>query len=176
MAEQWCEYVQPDGVFHHDDWGTQISTFLSPEMFAEFFLEPYKRVYKFWKENTKEGLVVHHADCYAATLVPYMIEMGIDIWQGPQTTNDLPALIEGYGDKITFMGGIDSGKVDKADWSKDDIRYWTEKACHEYGAQKKYYIPCLSQGLGISSFDGVYDYTSEVIRDMSAEMFGTPAE
>ena len=53
---------------------------------------------------------------------------------------------------------------------------WTEKACREYGAQKKYYIPCLSQGLGISSFDGVYDYTSEVIRDMSAEMFGTPAE
>ncbi|MDY2626313.1 MAG: uroporphyrinogen decarboxylase family protein [Coriobacteriales bacterium] len=176
MAEQWCEYVQPDGVFHHDDWGTQISTFLSPEMFAEFFLEPYKRVYKFWKENTKEGLVVHHADCYAATLVPYMIEMGIDIWQGPQTTNDLPALIERYGDKITFMGGIDSGKVDKADWSKDDIRYWTEKACHEYGAQKKYYVPCLSQGLGISSFDGVYDYTSEVIRDMSVEMFGAPAE
>ena len=33
-----------------------------------------------------------------------------------------------------------------------------------------------SQGLRISSFDRVYDYTSEVIRDMSAEMFGTPAE
>ena len=27
-------------------------------------------------------VIVHHSDSYAATLVPYMIEMGIDVWQG----------------------------------------------------------------------------------------------
>ena len=32
--------------------------------------------------------LVHHSDSYAATLVPSMIEMGIDVWQGCMETNN----------------------------------------------------------------------------------------
>ena len=34
---------------------------------------------------------MHHSDSYAANLVPFMIEMGIDIWQGlfPQQYSEL---------------------------------------------------------------------------------------
>ncbi len=55
---------------------------------------------------------MHHSDSYAATLVPYMIEMGVDIWQGVMTTNNVPELMKKYGGQISFMGGIDSAKVD----------------------------------------------------------------
>ena len=61
-------------------------------------------MYKFWKDNGVE-LIVHHSDSYAATYVPLMIEMGIDIWQGAMSTNNIPKLIERYGKQITFMGG-----------------------------------------------------------------------
>ena len=27
-AAELCKYVKPDALFHHDDWGSQISTFL----------------------------------------------------------------------------------------------------------------------------------------------------
>ena len=54
-------------------------------MFEEFLLPAYKDIYGCYKENGVE-LIVHHSDSYAATLVPYMIEMGIDIWQGVMTT------------------------------------------------------------------------------------------
>ena len=45
LAEVICDHLHPDGLLHHDDWGTQISTFTEPEMFAEFFLDPYKEIY-----------------------------------------------------------------------------------------------------------------------------------
>ena len=85
------------------------------------------------------------------------------------TTNNVPELIKQYGGKMTFMGDIDSGKVDHPAWSRDEIRKYTEIACKECG--KLYFIPCLSQGLGISSFPGVYEATSEIVDELSKEMF-----
>ncbi|MGX8715491.1 MAG: uroporphyrinogen decarboxylase family protein, partial [Lachnospiraceae bacterium] len=88
-AEQICTYMKPDILFHHDDWGTQISTFVSVEMFREYFLEGYKKIYKYYKDHGVQ-LVVHHNDSYSATYVPTMIEMGIDVWQGCMSVNNLP--------------------------------------------------------------------------------------
>ena len=67
-----------------------------------------------------------------------MIEMGIDIWQGVMSTNNIPELIKEYGGQITFMGGIDSGKVDKPDWTRENIAKVVEEACQANGT--KYYI------------------------------------
>src|SRR5665647_1426574 len=86
-ANQVIKHIQPDALFHHDDWGSQISSFISPEMFEEFILPAYKEVYKFYKDNGVE-VVVHHSDSYGANLVPSMIEMGIDVWQGCISTNN----------------------------------------------------------------------------------------
>ncbi|WP_407309472.1 uroporphyrinogen decarboxylase family protein [Desulfosporosinus sp. SB140] len=167
-AKQVIDHIHPDALFHHDDWGSQISTLISPAMFEEFFLPAYKKVYGFWKQNGVE-LIVHHSDSYAATFVPLMIEMGIDIWQGAMTTNSIPELIKKYGGKISFMGDIDSGVVDHPAWSREEIAKYVEIACRRCG--KLYFIPNLSQGLNISSFPGVYETTSEEIDKMSKEMF-----
>ena len=167
-AEQIIKRIKPDALFHHDDWGGQSSSFLSPDMFKEFYLEPYKKAYKYWKDNGVE-LIVHHSDSYAANLVPHMIEMGIDIWQGVMTTNNTPDLIKEFGGKISFMGEIDSNQVDLSDWKPEIIAEHVEKACRSCG--KHYFIPCLTQGLNLSSFAGVYGATSEAIDRMSNEMF-----
>lgn len=167
-AKEYIEHIHPDALFHHDDWGSQISTFISPAMFDEFILPAYKKVYGYWKANGVE-LIVHHSDSYAATLVPEMIEMGVDIWQGVMTTNNVPDLIKKYGGQITFMGDIDSGRVDHPSWSHEEIRKYAEIACQECG--KLYFIPCLSQGGPYGSFPGVYETTSEVIDQLSKEMF-----
>ncbi len=168
FAKVLIEKIHPDCLFHHDDWGSQKSSFVSPDMFEEFFLPAYKKIYGFYKANGVE-LIVHHSDSYAANLVPFMIEMGIDIWQGVMTTNNVPELIKNYGGKITFMGDVDSGRVDFPGWTKEIIYEDTKKACEECG--KLYFIPCLSQGLNLSSFPGVYEATSEVIDQLSKEMF-----
>ncbi len=167
-AKEICKWLKPDGLFHHDDWGSQISTFISPQMFEEFFLESYKKIYAYYRSQGVE-MIVHHSDSYAATLVPYMIDMGIDIWQGVMTSNDIPTLIEKYGGKISFMGGIDSAAVDRPDWNREMIAKEAKRACEEYG--KMYFIPNATQGLAISTFPGVYETLSEEIDKVSKIMF-----
>ncbi len=168
LAENICDHMKPDGVFHHDDWGSQRSTFISPDMFEEFFLPSYKKIYGYYKSRGA-NLIVHHSDSYAATLVPYMIDMGMSIWQGVMKSNDIPALIAKYGDKLTFMGGIDSAEVDFEGWTKEIVEKKVKEACDACGT--KYFIPNASQGLAMSTFPGVYEAISEAIDNYSKVVF-----
>ena len=143
-AQELVDHLHPDALFHHDDWGSQKSTFMSPD-------------------------VVHHSDSYAATLVPNMIDMGINIFQGALTTNNIPELIKQYGGKISFHGGIDNGLVDRVDWTKENVEKYTRKIIGECG--KHYFIPGLTAGGPGSTFPGVYEATSEIIRQISKEDF-----
>lgn len=167
-AKELVTHLHPEVIFHHDDWGSQISTFLSPAMFAEFFLPAYKKIYGFYKDNGVE-LIVHHSDSYAATLVPNMIDMGIDIWQGVMTTNDIPKMIKDYGGQITFMGGVHSGIIDHPTWTKEQVEEEFSKTCHDNG--KLYFIPGACQGMGVSSFPGVYETSDEAIDKMTQKLF-----
>ena len=167
-AKEIIKYIKPDALYRHDDWGGMISTFVSPQMFEEFFLEPTKKIHDYYRANGVE-LIVHHTDSYAETLVPHMIEMGIDIWQGVTTTNNIPEMIRKYGNKMTYMGGLDSGVIDFPDWTKENIQKHVRQACTEYG--KLNFIPNLTQGWDMSSFPGVYELVSEEIDKMSKELF-----
>jgi hypothetical protein len=167
-AEEVCKYLKPDALFHHDDWGSQISTFMSPDMFEEFLLPAYKKLYGYYKSHGVE-VIVHHSDSYAATLVPYMIEMGMDVWQGVMTSNNIPELIKQYGGKLSFMGGVDSAKVDFPGWTREIVAAEVKSACEACG--KLYFIPGSSQGLPMSNYPGVYEAMSEEIDNMSKIMF-----
>lgn len=163
-----CENFHPDAIFHHDDWGSHRSTFLSPEMFDEFIFPSYRKIYGYYKSHGAE-LVIHHSDSYAATLVPYMIDMGIDVFQGCVDTNNVPALIREYGGKISFMGAINNGIVDVPGWTDALIAEQVEKVCRECG--KLYFIPCCTAGGPGSSYPGVYDAVSREIDVMSKKLF-----
>jgi len=167
-ARLLCENLHPDMIFHHDDWGSHRSTFLSPEMFDEFIFPSYKKIYGYCKSHGVE-LVVHHSDSYAATLVPYMIDMGIDVFQGCVDTNDVPELIRKYGEKISFMGAINNGVVDVPFWTDDLIAKYVEKTCRDCGT--RYFIPCCTAGGPASSYPGVYDAVTREIDRMSKIMF-----
>lgn len=173
LAEGICSNLKPDALFHHDDWGSEKSTFMRPDMFAEFFVEPYKKIYGYYHDHGVE-LVIHHADSYGATIVPYMIEMGIDIWQGNMRSNNTPELIKKYGDKITFMGDIDNKDVDFPGWTREDVRKAVRRACDACGS--KYFIPCITQGGPGSTFPGTYAVMCEEIDKYSEEVFGIKAE
>lgn len=168
LAAEICKYIKPDAIFHHDDWGSQQSTFISPDMFREFFKPAYEKVYSYYKSHGVE-LVIHHSDSYAATLVPDMIDMGIDIWQGVMTTNNIPELIRQYGGKISFMGGIDSATVDYPGWTPEVIAQRVDEACSKHG--KYYFIPCGSLGLPESKLPGVYEELTRQIDLASKKYF-----
>lgn len=167
-AKNLTANLHPDLLFHHDDWGSKLSTFMSVDMFKEFFFKQYQRLYRFYKDNGVE-IIIHHSDSYAATLAPLMIEMGIDVWQGAVKENDIKYMIERYGQKLTIMSGIDTPDVDRPDWTREIIANTVRHACQTYGG--KYFIPCQTQGGPYSTFEGVYNTISEEIDKMSKEMF-----
>lgn len=169
MAEEICKHMRPDAIFHHDDWGSQQSTFISPEMFREFIKPCYEKVYGYYKDHGVE-LIVHHSDSYAATLVPDMIDMHIDVWQGVMRSNNIRELIDTYGGKISFMGGIDSALVDHDSWTEEEARREVRRACDEFG--KHYFIPCLTAGGPGSIYPGAYDCVTKEIAEYSKEVFG----
>jgi hypothetical protein len=92
-----------------------------------------------------------------------------DVFQGCVTTNNVPELVKKYGGKISFMGDIDNGVVDCADWTPELVAREVRRACENNG--KLYYIPCLAAGGPGSTFPGVYDAVSAEIDKMSQELF-----
>ena len=136
-------------------------------MFEEFFVPGYKRIYDTYREGGVE-VIIHHSDSYAANLVPSMIKMGIDVWQGVMTSNNIPELIRKYGDKITFMGGIDSATVDHVNWSREQIASEVARVEREYG--RKAFIPCNTMGDPGCMYPGVNVTLTEEIEKLNRKL------
>lgn len=173
LAEKICDRLHPDMLFHHDDWGTETNSFLPPELWAEFFVEPYKQIYKCYKDNGVE-FVVHHSDSYCANLVGYMVEIGIDVWQGCMRSNDVANLIKKYQGQITFMGNIDNKQVDFDGWTTEDCKEAADLALDGYPLTG--YIPCITQGGPGSVYPGTYAELTKYIDAWNCEHYGCTQE
>ena len=124
------ENLHPDCIVSHDDWGSKNSLFLAPDVWREFFKEPYRRLYDYLHENNV--IVMHHSDSYCEPIVEDMAEIGVDIWQGVLPSNNIAAISEKVGKRMLLMGGIDS-VIDRDDATEDEIRKEVRRACVEYG-------------------------------------------
>jgi uroporphyrinogen decarboxylase len=97
----------PDGVWFYEDMGYKQHPFVSPEMYREFLQPAHRRTIAYAKGR---GLpVIMHSCGYVAPLVPGMIEAGVDCLQVIEVKAgmDLLELYRAYGDRLSFMGGID---------------------------------------------------------------------
>lgn len=172
-AELICDKLAPEAIFHHDDWGTENNSFMRPEMFEEFFVEPYKEIYGYYKSRGV-SYIFHHSDAYGANLVPYMIEMGIDVWQGVMESNNTKDLLEKYAGQIAFMGNIDNKDVDFEGWTPEDCYRVAREHLEGYDFQS--YIPCITQGGPGSTFPGTYAELVKGIDMYNSEKFGFTME
>ena len=119
-------------------------------------------------------LIIHHSDSYCANLLPTMIEMGIDVWQGCMKSNNVPELIKKYGGKISFMGEIDNKQVDFEGWTQADCTKAAVEAMERCG--NKYFIPCITQGGPGSLYEGTYKGIWDAIDKYNCEKFGLKQE
>ena len=171
QGEEIVRHIHPDAIFHHDDWGTQRNSFLAPDMFEEFIVPAYKKIYGFWKENGVE-IIIHHSDSYCANLLQFFPEMQIDVFQGAIDTNNIPELIKEYGGRVTIMGGLNNGIYDKPDTTYEQIEAGYRNlldSCPDQG--KHYLVPGLTMGEPGSVYKHIYGMCSEVIAKLSKEYF-----
>ena len=163
------KYVHPDAILFHDDWGAKTQPFMKQEQFQEILKKPFTEGYKY--VHDQGIIVIHHSDSFNENIVSDMIDMYIDVWQGTLPTNDIAGLIEKYGDKITFQGGLESSIFDGEESTEEQIRADVRRACFEYG-QHGSFIPCITYG-GPGCFhperDAIID---DEIGKCSEEIFG----
>ena len=142
-ARLLVENLHPDAVLSHDDWGTKESLFMSPEIWREFFMEPYRKFYSYFREH---GVItIHHADSYLAPIVEDMTEIGIQIWQGVLPENGIPELQERLDGRMVLMGGIGAA-IDRPDSEGEEIRSYVGNALRTY-CPGGHFIPCITYGL-----------------------------
>ena len=101
-----------DVVTLHDDWGSQRAPFFSEATIREMILPYFKRIVKFVHDN---GMFFDFHSCgKLETLVPLMIEAGVDCWSG-QDINDYTLVKRLYGDKLILVDapsiGLPQGKA-----------------------------------------------------------------
>lgn len=162
------ENLHPDVIVSHDDWGSKTSMFMSPEVWREFFKEPYRKLYSYLHENNI--IVMHHGDSYMEPIAEDMAEIGVDIWQGVLPTNNIPNLAKSLDGKMTLMGGIDS-IIDRADVTEEEIRNETRRACNEYG-NLKHFIPSMTYGGPGTIYPNVESVVIDEINKYNIEKFG----
>lgn len=140
--------LRPDAIFAHDDWGTKNALFMNPDMWREFFKEPYREFYEYIRS---QGIItIHHADSYMAPIVEDMAEIGIQVWQGTLPENDIPALQERLNGSMVLMGGI-GASIDRADAGEEEVRAYVRDALERY-CPGGHFIPCITYGLAGAVF------------------------
>ncbi len=135
--------LHPDVIFSHDDWGTKSALFMKPEMWREFYKEPYRRFYGYIR--SRGVIAIHHGDAYLADIVEDMVELGIQCWQGVLPENDIPALQERLQGRMILMGGIGAA-IDRADATEEEIRAYVRDTL-ERCTPRGHFIPSITYGL-----------------------------
>lgn len=93
-------YYKPDIISMHDDYGTQLNLFMSPETWRTLFKDNIKKI----SDHVKSRGVIFslHSCGKVDQLIGDFIDCGIDSWDSVQPCCDLPAIYEKYGTKISF--------------------------------------------------------------------------
>ncbi len=97
----------PDGLWVWDDLGFKHRPFMSPAMYRELIFPAHKRVFDF--AHARGLPVVLHCDGMVESLIPHLIEAGIDCLQPLEVKAgmDLTRIKKTYGERLALVGGID---------------------------------------------------------------------
>lgn len=135
LAEQFLD-LGADAIHYGDDWGTQNSLFVNPELWRELIKPEQARLYKTCQD--RDAWVFQHSCGHIEEIIPDLIEIGLDYWDPCQPwANDLAKLKQLYGGKFTFSGAIDSQEVLPLG-TPEQVREEVKKCLRDLGANGGY--------------------------------------
>ncbi|MCF7816450.1 MAG: hypothetical protein K9M54_01095, partial [Kiritimatiellales bacterium] len=96
--------TEVDALFIMDDWGTQKSLLINPEMWRQLFKPLYKDYIDLAHAAGKRMFM--HSDGYIVDIIPDLVEMGLDAINS-QVFCMGPELLARFKGQITFWGEMD---------------------------------------------------------------------
>ena len=139
---------------------------MHPDMWREFFKEPYRRFYGYIR--SRGCIALHHADSYLAPIVDDMVEIGIQVWQGTLPENDIPALQRHLKGKLVLMGGMGAA-IDREDAQGEEILAYARKILMDC-CPGGHFIPCITYGVPGTVFPHVDPYIDQAIDEYNAQL------
>ncbi len=101
-----------DMFFFGNDFGSQLDTLISPEMFDRFVMPAFK---KFTDQAHRHGMKVLLHSCGSIyRVIPRLIDAGVDALhpiQAQAANMDAVTLSREFKDKIVFVGGVDTQQL-----------------------------------------------------------------
>ena len=135
METLFAQEGKPDGIWFYEDMGFKERPFMSPAMYEELILPAHKKTIDYAK-SLGLPVIMHSCGC-VEKLIPGILEAGVDCLQVIEVKAgmDLLKLYKLYGDRLSFMGGMDVRKL-----YTNDIAQVEEELVSK--------IPTVMQGFG----------------------------
>jgi len=144
LAETACERYSFDWLWTGDDVGGQQAMLMNPDMWRNMIKPHLARV--FAVAGTHGLWLAYHSDGAIRPIIPDIIEMGLDVLnpiQGNCPGMDPLELKKDFGDRLAFMGGVDTQGV-LPHGSADDVRHATVRLLEGMTADSGGYILAAS--------------------------------
>ena len=121
---------KPDAAFFFNDMAYRNGPLFSPKTYRECIFEWDKMLCDFFHDHDMP--VIYHTDGDIHLLLPHLVEAGVDCLQPleAKANMDVRELKAEYGDRLAFMGNIDTRKMADPDPSviEEEIRTKLETA------------------------------------------------
>lgn len=163
--EYIAKHYAPDTCTVYDDVATQLSTFMSPDVYREMISPFHKKM----AEAIKAWGVIPIMHCCgrAEDIIEDFIEEGYVAWSSVQPCNDIAACLERYGDQFCIAGGYDSNGLPGSTSDVDIIRKEIERCFEDYGHLESYiFAGFIMQSIGEGmTFEDVWAPTGTLIEE-----------
>ena len=128
---------QPDLLIFFDDIATARSLFMSKETWQSVF-KPYLK--KIVDAVTARGVIYGQHTCgRCEEILDDYVELGIRYWHSAQIVNDLPSIMERFGNKLLVDGGWDSsGPPSYVNASIEEVIEETKRCLREYSGYRNF--------------------------------------
>ena len=129
LVQEWGK-TDVSAIFLTDDWGMQDTLMISPAMWRRHFKELYRRIFAEVHRWGKD--VVFHSCGNVASIIPDLIEVGVDVMDplqpGPLNLAEISAK---HGGKVAFSGGIDDQRLE--DYTPQEVKEMVHRTIDTLG-------------------------------------------
>lgn len=127
IMDHYIDDFKCEAIMLHDDWSAQRSPFFSPKVAMEVFAPQLKKLVE--HAHSKGVIFTLHSCGNGVSLVPAMIEAGVDGWQAQSTAIDIQKAIEACDGKLVLETYPDLKAGIHGKELEDEIKRVLEKYC-----------------------------------------------
>lgn len=137
IVKRAAKYFKPDIFTSYIDVATERALFMSPNTYRTLIKPHQKRLNDAIKAHGMIPFV--HCCGKCEDIIPDFIEEGFVAWTSAQPMNDIVAIQEKYGDKISIIGGYDTvGPAAQENSTDEQVDAEVKRCIETYGPRGSY--------------------------------------